>query len=379
MTTSAAWAVYAPIPEQEQGKEFSASVRGGFAHDSNIFGAANGAISSTVYSFEPTLKFNSSLTDQTFFSASYRLTIDHFSDRPGDKTLDSHDFNVRLAHAFSEATNIDISDNYTIAKNPESLLAGIPVNTDQSNKRNQLDGRLVTNVNEQTNATAKFRSIHYRYDNDTLGDSLDRTENLYGLAFSYDVVPEMKAIGEFRRQDVNYRSAGGNKDKMSNFLIGGLDYAVAHKLSATGRLGYEWREREGAGDTTAPYVELSAKLDFAEKSYLTGGYIHTLEEASNVAQFTDVKVNRFFVNIQHAVSAFIVVSSSITYEPSTLLGRGAQVDVEEDTTRFGLALSYLPTQHWSVSATFDNDRVKSDDPARALKRQRYGISAAYSF
>jgi hypothetical protein len=379
LTTSAAWAVYAPIPEQEQGKEFSASVRMGLAHDSNIFGAATSAISSQVYSFEPSLKFNSSLTDQTFFSASYRLTIDNFSDRPGDKTLDSHDFNVRLAHAFTPATNIDLSDNYTIAKNPESLLAGIPVNTDQSSKRNQLDGRLVTNVNEKTNAIVKFRTINFSYDNAMLGSSLDRAENLYGVALSYDVVPELKVVGEFRRQDVNYRSDGGSKDKQSNFLLSGFDYEVAKQMTASGRFGYEWRSRDGAGDTSVPYVEFSGKYDFAEKSYLTGGFVHTLEEASNVAQFTDTRVNRFFLNLQHSLSALIVASASITYEPSTLLGRAGQADVDEDTTRFGCALSYLPTQHWTVSATFDHDRAKSDDPSRGLKRQRYGVNAAYSF
>ena len=371
-------AVYAPIPEQEQGKEFSASIRVGASHDSNIFGAASGAISSTIYSFEPTLKFNSSLTDQTFFSASYRLTFDRMVDRPGDQDLDSHDLNVRLAHAFSQSTNIDISDNYTVAKNPESLLAGIPLNTDQSYERNQLDGRLATNVNERTSATFKARNVVYRYDNATLGTSLDRTENLFGVALSYDVVPELKAVGEFRRQDVKYRRAGGSKDKQSNFLIGGFDYDMARKLSASGRVGFEWREREGAGDTDAPYVELSAKYDYAERSYITGGYMHTLEEASNVAQFTDTRVNRLFVNLQHSLSALVVASSSLTYEPSTLLGRAGQVDVDEKTTRVGFAVSYLPTQHWTISATYDNDRVKSDDASRDLKRNRYGVSAAFS-
>lgn len=372
-------AVYAPIPEQEQGKDFTAAIRVGASHDSNIFGAATGAVSSAVYTVEPSLKLNRSLSDQTFFSASYRLTLDRMEDRPGDRTLDSHDANVRLAHAFSQATNIDLSDNYTVAKNPESLLAGIPLNTDQSFERNQLDGRFVTNLTERANATLKARTVHYRYDNATLGASLDRTENLLGAAVSIDVVPELKAVGEYRFQDVGYRSAGASKDKQSNFLIGGFDYELAKKLTASGRLGYEWRQREGAGDTDVPYVELSGKYDYAEKSYITGGYIHTIEEASNVAQFTDTRVNRLFVNIQHSVSALIVTSTSLTYEPSTLLGRAAQADVDETTTRFGFAMSYLPTQNWTISATYDNDRVKSDDPNRELKRNRNGLSAAFSF
>jgi hypothetical protein len=204
-------------------------------------------------------------------------------------------------------------------------------------------------------------------------------ELLYGLSAARNILPEVKATAEFRRQEVNYRSGGGTKNKQSNLLIGGFDYAMARKFTATGRFGYEWRQRSGAPDDTAPYVELSGKYDYAQSSYLTGGFIHAFEESSNIAAFTDTKVSRFFVNVQHALSALIVASGSVTYEPSTLQGRGAQVDVDERTTRFGLALTYLPTRNWSISGTFDNDRVSSDLGSRSLSRRRYGISAAYSF
>jgi len=63
----AVWAVYAPIPEQEQGKDFAATLRAGLSHDSNIFGAPTAAISSSVYTFAPSFKYNVSVTDQTFF------------------------------------------------------------------------------------------------------------------------------------------------------------------------------------------------------------------------------------------------------------------------------------------------------------------------
>lgn len=374
-----AWGVYAPIPEQEQGKPFVTTLRAGFMHDSNIFGASTGAIDSAVYTAAAALKLNASMTDQTFLSASYRLTLDNFQDRPGDKTLDSHNLDLRLAHAFSQTSNIDLSNTYTVAKNPESLLAGVPLNTDQSYKRNQFDARLTGNVSEKTSLTGKARFTHFDYDNVALGASIDRNENLFGLAFNHSVRPDLKLSGEVRRQDVNYRTGGATKDKESNFLIGGFDYNVARKLTASGRLGYEWRKRSGASDDNAPYVEFSGKYDYAERSHLTGGYVHTLEESSNVAQFTDTRVNRFFVNVQHSLSALIVASGSLTYEPSTLQGRGAQADVDERTTRFGLALSYLPNKHWTVSATFDNDRVSSDLAERSMSRQRYGVNAAFSF
>ncbi len=372
-------AVYAPIPEQEQGKQLTVLVTAGISHDSNIFGAATSAISSTVYTFSPELKFNSSLTDQTFVSASYKLTLDHFTERPGDKTLDSHDLMGRVAHAFNANTNIDITETYTVSKNPESLLAGVAINTDQSFKRNQLDGRFVTSLSGKTTGTIKARTVNYSYDNAVLAASIDRTENLYGVEIGQAFLPEVKLVGEYRHQDVNYRSSGSTKDKQSDFLIGGVDYNVARKTTATGRLGYEWRKRDGERSSATPYVELSSKYDYAEKSFITAGYIYTFEETSNIATYTDTKVNRFFVNVQHAVSALIVASGSFSYEPSTLQGRRGVADVDEKTTRLGLALSYLISKNWSLSATFDHDNVNSDSPTRDLKRDRYGVSASFSF
>ena len=112
------WAVYAPIPEQDQGKAWSFEVAGTVMHDSNIFGAPTGAISSTIYSLAPKVDFNASVTDQTFVSASYLLSLDHFSNRPGKKTLDSHTLIGRLAHAFPPSTNIDLTDSFLVQKNP---------------------------------------------------------------------------------------------------------------------------------------------------------------------------------------------------------------------------------------------------------------------
>ncbi|MDB6128890.1 MAG: hypothetical protein JWM35_2786 [Verrucomicrobia bacterium] len=379
MTALPAWAVYAPIPEQEQGKEWTVNLRADVSHDDNIFGAATGAISSTVYEFAPKISFHASVTDQTFLSASYELILDHFTDRPGDKTLDSHNLNARLAHAFSAETTIDLSDDYSIAKNPESLLAGIPINTDQSYKRNEFNGRFSTSLQAKLGGSVKFRSVNYRYDNGVLATSLDRTENLYGLAGTYDIVPEMKAVGEYRHETIDYRTGGSNKDKQTDFLIGGVDYAVAKSLTASARLGYQWRHRDNERSASAPYAEFSVKHDYAPGSYVSAGYVYTYEETSNVLIYNDTRVNRFFANIQHAISPLLVASASVDYEPSVLQGRRGFSNQDETTTRVGLALSYLPTKNWTVTAHFDRDKVDSGDTSRDQKRERFGLGATYAF
>lgn len=376
-------AVYAPVPEQEQGKNLTVSLRAGYQYDSNIFGAATGEISSNVWHIAPRLSYNASVTDQTFVSAQYGLSLDHIDDRPGDKLLDSHDVMLRLAHAFTRSTSIDIYDSLIVSRNPESLLNGVPQNTDQSFTRNQLDGRVVTAASPKIGVTAKVRSALTRYRNATLGRSLDRIENLYGFAGDYAILPELKGIAEYRHQDVFYRKQGELKNKRSDYLMAGVDYDAARKLTLTSRFGAEWRRRALGEDTTAPFVELSGRYAYAERSFVTGGYAYTIDETSDPGRFTDQKVNRAFVNIQHAVSALIVASLSAGYEPAELQGRSdvlvTQADLDERTARLGAALSYLPTKNWIVTATIDFDCVRSDDPSRSVERHRTGVSATYTF
>lgn len=374
-----AFGVYAPVPEQEQGKDLTITLKGGLSHDSNLFGSAGNEVSSAVWTFAPRAMFTASLRDQTLVSASYGLSLDRFDNRPGDKLLDSHDAMVRLAHAFSKATTLDLRNAYSISRNPESLLAGIRVNTDQSFARNQFDGRLVTPLTAKAAFTGKVRSIYLEYEDSALGRSLDRTENLYGVSADYAFLPEVKWVAEYRHQDVYYAKLGERKNKRSDYVMAGVDYEVARKLSLTSRLGTEWRRRVAEGDTSAPYAEFTAKYDYTEKSFLTGGFVYTIEETSDTARFNDSKVYRMFASVQHSVTAMIVASLMVSYEPATLQGRRGQVSIDENTLRTGAAVSYVPTKNWVASASLDYDRVRSDDRFRGLTRTRVGASATYSF
>lgn len=381
-------AVYAPIPEQEQGKDLTFTVRAGVSYDSNLFGADRSTVSSTIWTLAPKVAYNASVTDQTFVAAGYALTLDQFENRPGAKLLDSHDLSLRVAHAFSKSTTIDITDVFTRSRNPEALLTGIPPNPDgtpqsnpdQSFMRNQLDGRFQTPLGPKVSTTLKARTVYYDYfRNATLGRSIDRVENLYGAAGDYAFLPEVKMVAEYRHQDVFYRKQGELKNKNSDYLMGGVDYAIAKKLSFTARLGAEWRRRASEDNATAPYAEVSGKFDYTEDSFLVFGASYTLEETTDVARFTDSQVNRYFLNLQHAVTKLIVASGSLTFEPAELQGRVGVRDVEETTVRTGVALSYLPTKNWTFSANYDYDQVFSGLASREMIRHRVGLNAIYTF
>jgi len=373
-------AVYAPVPEQDQGKAFSVRLGASIGHDSNIFGSPTNEVDSAVYSFTPSVSFNGSVTDQTFVSLGYDLKLDHFVDRPGDKTLDSHTLSARLAHQFSGDTTIDISDTYLIAKNPESLLAGVPLNTNQSFKNNQLNVRYATKAGQKTTTVVKYRNVAFAYDNAALAASLDRVENLAGLELVYAFLPKTKLVGEYRYLDVAYDVGGAGKDKESHYFMVGADHETSAEMTLAGRLGLENRSRSRESDSTAPYVELSARYKYNQGCYLAAGYSYTLEESSDTVRFTDTQVSRLFLNLEHQLSALVVASGSFTYEPSQLQGRrGVAADIKENTTRVGLGLNWLPNKNWLVGASLDVDRIASDDPNRDQDRTRFGVNARYSF
>ena len=376
---AAALAVYAPIPEQDQGKALLVRLGASVYHDSNIFGSATGEVDSMVYSVAPGISYNGSLSDQTFLSAGYDLAYDHVADRPGKQNLTSHTLSVRLAHAFSDATSIDVSDRYQISKNPQSLLAGVPLNTDQSFKMNEFNARFATAANAKTGLVFKVRHAAMAYDVAALATQLDRDEALAGVEASFALLPETKLVGEYRYLDVAYDRGGALKDKRSHFVLAGVDHNPGQQLTLSARGGLEDRTREGAGDTTSPYVELSARYAYAEASFLSGGYSYTIEEPSDVVRFTDSKVSRLFVNLQHRLSGLVTASGSLTFEPAQLQGRAGVADVDERTTRLGLALSWTPSPNWRVSATLDFDRVASDDANRDQSRDRMGVNAQFSF
>lgn len=372
-------AVYAPIPEEEKGKGLTISLEAGVTYNNNIFGSATGAIRSAVFEVSPKFAVNTSLTEQTFFSAYFQPRLDYFENRPGSKALYSQDIDARLAHSFSPTSAIDLTDQYAYDQNPEALLSGVPVNTDQTLQSNQFDGKFTFSPAERLGLILKTRVMYYDYIDPVLGDLLNRFENLYGMEFDYSLLPELRLAGEYRHLDVDYRNDPADNDKHSDFLMAGFDYKVGPKLTASVRLGAEYTRRDGLSDETTPYAQIAAKYDYARGSFVSLGYIYDLEETSNPILFSDERTHRIFASIQHAITPDIFASASLEYDPATLIGRPGQMNVGEDTTHAGLALTYQPGRNRRISAFYDYDFVDSGISSRGMNRSQIGVRATVIF
>jgi hypothetical protein len=363
----------------EQGKDFTLSIQSGISYNNNIFGAASQAIGSFDFMVSPKLAYNLSVTNQTFFSASYNPSLDYFDNRPGTKTVYGQALEARLAHSFSQSSVLDVKDALTYTQNPEALLNGTPVNTDQTQYNNEFDGRYTFAPTEQLGMVLKARSVYYDYTNPFLSSLLNRFENLYGLEFDYTLDPRLKLAGEYRHQDVDYSNAPSQNNKHSDFLMAGFDYAVGPQLTSSFRVGGEYRQRAGLPTETTPYAEISGKYDYAKGSFVSVGYTYSLEETSNPVLFSDEKLSRIFANVQHSFTPLIVGSASIDYEAAALNGRPPQANINEDSTHTGAAVTYLPAKNWSVTASYDYDFVDSAISNRGMNRSRVGISTKVQF
>lgn len=374
------WAVYAPIPEEELGQAFTVRIGGGVYHDSNIFGGATGEISSMVYRLSPSVSYNSSVSPQTFMSASYDFNYDNVVDRPLNKSLSSHFLKGRIAHSINPRSEIDFNVSYSMVENPESLLAGVPLNTDQSFNNSQVDFSYSGTLTQRIGFTFKGRNSTFAYDLANLSAQLDRNAFLFGFTTDFAYSEATKLLSEYRFQDVSYDSGGGLKDKKSNYFLYGFDHSPNEKTTISVRAGMEKRSRSGASDDDSPYAEITGSYRYNENSFISAGYIRTIEESSNVDIYTDVEVNRFFVNVQHAITSQVFGSMLYNVEPSVLKGRATiSPDRDEVTQRVGFALTYRPARHWTVAGTVDLDITESDDANRDLDRDRVGVDVRYTF
>ncbi len=391
---AAAWAVYAPIPEREQGRAWSLILDGGLHHDSNIFGLYEDEIDSWAVIVSPRLKFNSSLSEQAFLSAYYDLELLHYGERPEEETLYNHTLNGWLAYAFSENIHFDIADHLEFVDNPESTnIRGIG-QTDQSFMQNtfQLKGR--AGLSEKTRLTCKYRMILLEYDNSGLSRDLDRMEHLVGAEATYKVLPEMSLAGEIRFQDVEYdeddyiHPATGrsiSKNSQSMFYLVGADYDWGPKADLGLRFGLEDRDRGAQEGDSYFYGNASYIFHHWENSYFSAGATYAVAETDANSLFTDKETFKAVGNLLQDLTGNNILfgSVSLSYQHDALAGRRyanfKYEDIDENITRLGLSLIYRPVENLDLIASYDYDNISSDIDTREENRKRFGISARYAF
>ncbi|GHB95499.1 transporter [Cerasicoccus arenae] len=379
--TPVLFAVYAPIPSQEQGEAFSGSITSGAYYDSNIFGSQNGRVSSVVGEISPHLDYNQSLTDQTFFAVDYDLQVLIFENRPGsDDVLTNNFLNAQIDHTFAPNIFASISDNFSYTQNPESaVIAGAPLQTDQSYFYNRVDLEALWNITEIWSLEGKFRNQFWFYDDNRLADQLDHIQYLFGVEVGYNFLPELTLIGEYRFEYNDYTNDSPPKSNYSNYALVGFNYEMSERLIILVRGGAEFRVRESAPNRNSPYGEVTAVYQLTERSYVSGAATYGIFQTTDTNSFLDQENLDLELNFEYFVFPKIAVSGSLFYQYAQMNGRGLVADANEYTYRAGVGVSYLITDNWALWVDYDYDLVDSQVPGRDQVRNRVGGYFRYTF
>lgn len=437
-------AQYAPVPQDELGVPLVASIKIGAGYDDNLFLTAfdDEKVDSFFFEVAPTIKFNYSLTDQTFFNARYRLTGKFFEDRPTDDITVDHLLSAFISHLFTERTRLDANVSYQVLDNPEAVIG------------ERDDGDLIFGQTERSFDTFTFAPSFshrltqlfqiggsyslttIRYDEDFLAGQLDRDEHLLAAELAYILNERLNLVGEVRFREVDYKSGTLQPDFESYFVLVGFDYAISDRLEASGRAGVEQLERDfsnffipqflvdGAGNTLRvtpeeeddelnPYLELEATYAYQSRAEASLLVSYRTLTTSNPAEFPLKETFRTRASVRHPLTSRMTLGASLDLRWETLEGANRVVELgsfsgddfvpiatvletraelQDFEYRFGLSLTYEPAENWALIAdtsyvsresSYEGGEPLPGDLSEAEARERerflFTISARYTF
>ncbi len=402
--------IYAPVPDFEQGQTIILSLDVGGYYDTNIFGSPGVALAqeeeSFVFQISPRAKFNLSLTEQSFIEVHYDLETQVFTDRPlSDDTLYNHEFFVKYSHTITEGVDFFITEELDLVDNPASTVV-TGGQADQSYDANNFGFRIDAQVNETFQISGKYQNYRVQYDRTGLNSAgtsniaelLDRQDNTIGVEARITSSERVSWTGEIRARDVNYDNDDANgsagvgllgvgdgvddaKDNDSVFYIIGVDYKMNENTDVMVHAGAQDRDRTGVAtsDSSFFYGDISVVNRYAENSHVTIGAQYDVKEPDDTATFLDAEAYSIFVNFQHALSGKTFITGSVTYEDAAFNARAGFTDIDEESVRFGLGLTYNVSEQLTLLFNYDYDNKSSDTPKREEDRSRFGVQARYAF
>lgn len=405
-------AAYAPgVSAQDTAKSWS--LHGGVQgfYDSNNTLASDGnEQESWGVGFDIGAGYNLPL-DQTFLGVDYTYGLKWYEARADNNTDQTHIFNLKLEHAFSERYDVSLKDSFVLSSEPTVLDAGgtvtAPTRTlrsDQDNWRNRANLDFGAQFSEKWGATIGYENMIYDYKQDAadVGGSggfasrsqlLDRMQHLIPIDGRYTVNPKLVALAGYQFGMTDYMSdesyiwngdTSGNtivspdwRNTQNHYLYVGAEYAVSSQLNTALRAGARHTKYDNLGDVAGtsnlddtqltPYVDLSASYLYNPGSYVTGGYRYDLS-ATDV-QVLNNKTHVVYVSLTHKITSRVDVNLLYQYQNSNFnFNDNIDGSGGESFNIFGLDFDYKITEYLSAQLGYKFDDLSSDVPNRSYNR-----------
>jgi len=430
-SAAVAHAQYAPgLTPQEQAKPWSvaATIRG--FYDDNYLTLpktipgttpgtfVNGARSSYGIEASPSVAYNHSMAD-TLISASYVYDMQWYQDREG--TVDqSHQFNARMDHEFTERYKMSVGESFVIAQEPtvvDTTVISTPLRVAGNNIHNTatIDGTAV--LNKMFDVHAGYANSLYAYQQNAGDESparsypsysaiLDRIDQTATVDLRWKVLPETTGVLGYQYEYVNYTSPeyviypgkseftgafvpgylANARNSESDFVYVGADQSFSPKLNASIRLGAQYIDYFNDGMTAlSPYADASLTYQYMPQSSAQVGVKH-IRNATDVAGITgtslvlDEESTSAYVSVTHKVTSKFTASMMAQAQFSSFDGGGAIYDgKEENFYILNLDFAYHFTPWLAGDAGYNYSKLNSDLSDRSYARDvvYIGIRATY--
>ena len=424
---AAAHAQYAPgLSSLETSKPWSlsATIRG--FYDDNYLTLPKTIPGSTAGTFVPGARdsygvelspgfyYNHSVED-TLLSASYVYDMRWYEDRNGT-TDQTHQFNAKMDHEFSERYKLTLNESFVIAQEPgvlDTAVLATPLLVAGNNVRNTATADLMIQLTRLFDVHIGYANSVYAYQQNA-GDEypanssasysalLDRMDQTASVDLRWKASPETTGVLGYQFEHLDYtspeyiilpgfingvatpgyRSDSRNSD--ANFVYVGADQSFTPKLNGSIRAGGEYVDYyNNDSHIISPYVDASMTYQYMPDSTAQAGVKH-LHNSTDVAgtfgntPVLDEESTAVYVLVSHRVTSRFTAAALgqaqySTYNGGTLNGQG------ENFYILNLNFAYHFTPWLAGETGYSYNKLNSDLPDRGYTRDvvYVGVRATY--
>jgi hypothetical protein len=338
------------LTTQEQSKWWvlSGSLRG-FYDDNSLNAPDAQAEPSTGFEFHPGISLNFPL-ERTLFSASYDFTLNYYQDRPSEKVDQSHVFDARAYHRFTERYEVNIENIFNYADEPAVFdVATVQRRGDSSGLRNQafidFSGRMTPVLGFGVGYRSHLRD-YTQTGPGSYSALLDSVEQQLHLDVQWFQSEKMFHFAGYQFGVFNYTSSdpiglgfvgpghGGlpvivypdSKDNRSHYFYVGTKRDFSQKLAGTIKIGVQHTDYVNANDSAwSPYLDLKFNYTYLPGSSAQAGMTVLRIPAdigivSNEELTLDSLASSLYASVNHRVSSKLSTALYLSFQHTTYNG-----------------------------------------------------------
>ena len=281
--------------------------------------------------------------------------------------------NLEFAHIFSPKLRLDVVTYLAYQAEPDFQI-GFGQNRRSGNYfYGNIGFSLAQTFTRRFSAVYGYAVSGVRYDEATIGNEQDRLEQTLSLQLRYLVQPTISLVAEYRYSLVTYDSA--NRDSTSNYILGGVDFTLNRRLTASLRAGAQLRDSDDLGQATSPFVESTITYKYGERSSVQWLNRYGFEE-SDFGFGSTRKTYRTGLTVNQRLASRLTANGGVFFTTSDYSGGFSD---SEQTLDINVGLVYSVNRLLSLQTGYTFTKVYSNEVLREYDRNRIYLGATLSF